>query len=208
MAATRTDRKGPARSPAQVGPHLELARAAAAGDNAAAGQLLREVAPAVGRVVQAILGGQHPDVDDAAQQALIGFVRALPGYRGDCPPISYATTIAIRSALAFRRRARLAHARHDPAALDFIATDRPSPGDQAAAERRKQALRDLLCELPIEQAEALAMRVVLGWSLEEIAVQANAPLNTVRSRLRLAKERLKLRIERDAALLALLEVTR
>jgi RNA polymerase sigma-70 factor (ECF subfamily) len=56
-------------------------------------------------------------------------------------------------------------------------------------------MRELLAELPPEQAEALAMRVVLGWSLEEIAVQSRAPLNTVRSRLRLAKESLRKTIE-------------
>ena len=50
------------------------------------------------------------------------------------------------------------------------------------------------------------MRIVLGFSLEEIATQSGAPLNTVRSRLRLAKERLRSRIESDPALRETLEV--
>jgi len=44
------------------------------------------------------------------------------------------------------------------------------------------------------------MRVVLGWSIKEIATHSGAPLNTVRSRLRLAKEALKSRIEEDPGL--------
>jgi RNA polymerase sigma-70 factor (ECF subfamily) len=63
-----------------------------------------------------------------------------------------------------------------------------------------------LADLPSEQAEALAMRVVLGWSLKEIAVYGSVPLNTVRSRLRLAKEALRRRIELAPHLASALEV--
>lgn len=61
-------------------------------------------------------------------------------------------------------------------------------------------LRSLLDEIPTEQAEALTMRVVLGWSLDEIAQASRAPMNTVRSRLRLAKEALRKKIESNPAL--------
>ena len=50
------------------------------------------------------------------------------------------------------------------------------------------------------------MRVVLGWSLEEIAAHTQVPVNTVRSRLRLAKEAMRRRIEADAALVEALEI--
>ncbi len=83
---------------------------------------------------------------------------------------------------------------------------RPSPGEEAAANRRKELLRSLLDNLPDEQAEALAMRVVLGWSIKEIAAHSGAPLNTVRSRLRLAKEALKSRIEENSDLVEALGV--
>jgi RNA polymerase sigma-70 factor (ECF subfamily) len=36
---------------------------------------------------------------------------------------------------------------------------------------------------------------VLGWSLEEVASATGVPVNTVRSRVRLAKEALRRRIE-------------
>src|ERR1700733_10408713 len=185
----------------------ELARLAASGDSVATGKLLRALTPRLVRVVRAVLGGAHPDIDDAIQQALIGFVQALPAFRGDCDPLGYATVIAVRAAVAVRKRVHVDHARRDDQAdADETPAQRLSPGDEAASQQRKDILRDLLAELPPEQAEALAMRVVLGWSLEEIAVHSGAPLNTVRSRLRLAKEGMRRRIEEKPGLIEELEV--
>lgn len=186
---------------------IALAREAATGDAAATSRLLRSLASRVVRVVRAVLGSSHPDVDDVAQQALIGFIQALPAFRGDCDPARYATTIAVRTAIGARRRVRLEHSRRDPGAdADAVASPAMEPGEEIASQRRKEVLRELLAELPPEQAEALAMRVVLGWSLEEIAGQSGAPLNTVRSRLRLAKESLRKTIESQPGLCEALEV--
>ncbi|HSO36620.1 MAG TPA: sigma-70 family RNA polymerase sigma factor [Labilithrix sp.] len=186
---------------------IALARLAATGDAAATSRLLRSLASRVVRVVRAVLGGSHPDVDDVSQQALIGFIQALPAFRGDSDPARYATTIAVRTAIAARRRTKVDRSRRDDEAdAETVATAQPGPGEEIAAQRRKEILRGLLAELPTEQAEALAMRVVLGWSLEEIAVQSGAPLNTVRSRLRLAKESLRRTIEAQPGLCEALEV--
>lgn len=186
---------------------IALARLAATGDAAATSRLLRSLASRVVRVVRAVLGGSHPDVDDVSQQALIGFIQALPAFRGDSDPARYATTIAVRTAIAARRRTKVDRSRRDDEAdAETVATAQPGPSEEMAAQRRKEILRGLLAELPTEQAEALAMRVVLGWSLEEIAVQSGAPLNTVRSRLRLAKESLRRTIEAQPGLCEALEV--
>jgi RNA polymerase sigma-70 factor (ECF subfamily) len=192
-----------------VSPLIALAREAAAGDSAAMSALLRTVAPKLVVVVRAVLGSHHPDVDDAVQQTLIGFVQGLPSFRGECDPMGYGRVIAVRTAVAVRRRARAKNAKNDDDAdIDTLEleTGRPSPRDTAFARRRKEALRDLLAELPPEQAEAFAMRIVLGCSLDEIAKESGAPINTIRSRLRLAKERLRARIESDPVLLETLEV--
>lgn len=188
-------------------PLRELARLAATGDGAATSQLLRELAPKLVRIVRAVLGAHHADVDDATQLALIGFVQALPAYRGDCEPLSYGRIIAVRAAIAVRKRARARSQRQEEeSAADRVAEARPTPGESAASAQRKNLLRELLDELPVEQAEALAMRVVLGCSLDEVAARAGAPVNTIRSRVRLAKERLRARIESDPTLVDLFEV--
>lgn len=182
---------------------VSLARDAASGDSAAMSKLLRGIAPKLIAVVKAILGAGHADVDDAVQQTLIGFVQGLPAFRGDCDPTGYGRVIAVRTAVAIRKRSRARDAKSDPSADADAIAGGVSP--DAFAERRKNALRDLLGELPEEQAEAFAMKIVLGFSLEEIAAQSGAPLNTVRSRLRLAKERLRTRIESDPSLRETLE---
>ena len=183
---------------------VALAREAAAGDGVATGRLLRMLAPRLGAIVRAIMGAGHPDRDDALQLALIGFVQALPAFRGECDPAGYAATIAVRTAVAARKRANIRDGRQEP--LPPEAADHVSPGQLAEARRRQEILRELLAAIPAEQGETLAMRVVLGWSLEEIAAHTRAPVNTVRSRLRLAKEAMRRRIEADAGLLEALEV--
>ena len=183
-------------------PLRDVARRAAGGDTDATAQLLKAIAPKLVAIVRAVLGATHPDVDDAAQHALIGFVQALPAYRGDCDPLGYGRVIAVRSAIAVRKRARALRARHDDDVdLEAMPARYASPKAEAAARQRKDILRDLLAELPNEQAETLALRVVLGCTLEEVARETGAPVNTVRSRIRLAKERLKARIESDPSLL-------
>ena len=184
---------------------MTLARHAADGDREATAKLLKMLAPRLARVVRAVLGASHPDLDDAIQLSLIGFVQALPAFRGECDPSGYATTIAVRTAVATRKRAHIHRARHEQA-TETIPEHAPSPSESVEAHKRKEIVRDLMGQLPAEQAETLAMRVVLGWSREEIAQHTGAPVNTVRSRMRLAKEALKKRIEGNVALLEALEV--
>jgi RNA polymerase sigma factor (sigma-70 family) len=176
---------------------LELARAASSGDVRATRQLLEQVAPRVVRAVRAVMGPAHPELDDATQLALIGFIQALPSFRGDCQPAQFAARIAVRTAGTTRRRAALRGSRHDPSAdLDTL----QAPAGELDAARRRDAVRRLLDDLPEEQAEALALRMILGWSIKEIAAATETPINTVRSRLRLAKEGLRRRVAEDPAL--------
>lgn len=175
---------------------IDLTRLAIAGDAQATRRLLEMVAPRVIRAASGVMGSRHPDLDDAVQLALIGFVQALPTFRGECHPAGFAVRIAIRASVAARTRARARSSRHD-ASVDLDTLEGTSEG---LAEVSRTVVRDLLEELPVEQAEALALRIVLGWSLQEIAEASATPLNTVRSRLRLAKEALRRRIQRTPGL--------
>lgn len=165
-------------------------------DPAEVSALLREVAPEMFRVVRGVLGADSPDAEDVLQQSLVALVQALPAFRRECSPAGYACRIAFRSAVRARRRIR-SRAR----AEELDDAEPPSrddlPSERSDARRRTDALRGLLDNLPEEQAEALGLRTMLGWSLEEIAEASGAPVNTVRSRLRLAKEALRRRIEAD-----------
>jgi RNA polymerase sigma-70 factor (ECF subfamily) len=174
-----------------------LARRAAAGDAVATRSLLESVAPRVVRTARTVMGAAHPDIDDAVQLALIGFIQSLPNFRGECSPALFASRIAVRTAGAVHRKARARRGRYDDAVeIDTLAG---VPNDPHAS-RRREVVRSMLDDLPEEQADALAMRFMLGWSLQEIADASHAPLNTVRSRLRLAKQALRRRVEADPEL--------
>ena len=72
--------------------------------------------------------------------------------------------------------------------LDADPRGTTSPEEEACAAHRRETLRALVGGLPELQAETFALRVALGYSLQEVAETTGVPLNTVRSRLRLAKE--------------------
>lgn len=188
-------------------PLLGLAAEAARGDLEATRKLLDRVSPRIAGVARAVLGPGHAEVDDAVQQSLIAVMQALPRFRGECPPVAYASAIAVRVCVGMRRRGRARRQHEEALAAEPLSWEEPpSPGETTAAGRRKALLRGLLEQIPAEQGEALAMRAVLGWSLEEIAGASGAPLNTVRSRIRLAKEALRRRIEADPRLAEELDI--
>ncbi len=181
---------------------LELARAAATGHEGAARTLMTTVAGSMLRTVRKVLGAQHPDVDDVMQDAVIAFISALAEFRGDCYVKHYANRIAVLTAMAARRRLRSKDRLSAPNVALSELEDRGdvSPLGRALAARRRDLLRQLLDDMPESIAEALALRFMLGYSVEEIAVAADVPTNTVWSRLRLGKQRLR-KVLTDARLL-------
>jgi RNA polymerase sigma-70 factor (ECF subfamily) len=182
-----------------------IAEQARGGDSAAVRKLLDAVAPAMLGAIRAVLGRGDRDLEDVLQDALVGVVKALPSFRGESSVAHFARSVALRRALDQRRsRARRG------AEVDVLDERLPDPGTSPAASvvaaRRRQALRLVLGELRPEQAEAFAQQVIFGSSIEEIAHATNAPIETVRSRLRLAKTALRARISNDPALLELSEM--
>jgi RNA polymerase sigma factor (sigma-70 family) len=170
------------------------------------GALLKALAPGMIRAAHALMGAQHPDVDDVVQQALIGLVQALPSFRGECSHAHFASRIVARTVVTARHRAKVrADRRDDEIDVDAMESGAHSQSELVLAERRRRVVRELLDQLPEEQAETFALRVGMGFSLPEVAAATQVPLNTVRSRVRLAKEALKRRIDADPKLLELLE---
>ena len=184
------------------------ASAASRGDRNGTEVLLAALGPAIVAVVRAVLGACNPDVEDATQEAMLAVVRALPSFRGECTVRHYAVRIAVRSSLLMRRRqqtnrvvsADVEISAEGPTTARAASSTAMNAEQELAAARRRAALRELLDRLPEEQAEALTMRVVLGLSLEEVAETSGVPINTVRSRVRLAKEAMRRHLERTPVL--------
>ena len=200
--------------PARPDELLPLARAATEDADAAA-TLVGALCGGMLRIVRKVLGRGHPDVDDVTQDAVIALLTALLTFRGECSVEHFANRIALLTALAARRRARTRARTVEPetdsfadVAADADTGEHASPLATTVAARRRMLVRQLLDELPDVIAEALASHFILGYTVDEIAASSSVPANTVWSRLRLGKQALRRKLERDAELAEMLEVAR
>lgn len=179
-----------------------LARAAHAGDPQAMRTLLSSLGPAMLRVIRKILGESHLDASDVLQDSMFGLVKGLGGFRQECSVMHFACRVAVMTSLAARRERRR-RGWVDPSPLspevDQVPTRAPDPAALTEAAARRAVLWRLLEELPTTQAEALALHCVEGFTVEEVAAAEGCPIETVRSRLRLAKATLRCRIAEDLA---------
>jgi RNA polymerase sigma-70 factor (ECF subfamily) len=171
--------------------------------------LLLAVAPQVARAVRRVLGRSHPEVEDVAQQALAALVERLPLFRGESSVAHFAERIAVYRALTARRNAgvrrRFAAELMPPDIVSVATDDAVSPFAGAVGQARRALLLEALDALPPAQAEALVLHFLFDHTVAEIAAMIGAPDETVRSRLRLGKQALRAKIERDVRLGALRE---
>ena len=177
-----------------------------AGDATAIRTLLTSLAPSMLQVIRRVLGARHPDVEDTLQEAMLAAARALPAFRGECSARHFGCRIATFVAISERRRQpppsdRITDGTDDPESQPPASPE----ADWALAARRRELVRALLDQLPMAQAEALVLHCVGGLTVEELAGATGVPIETARSRLRLAKGALRLRIAGDAAAAELLE---
>lgn len=199
----------------------DLVRQCRAGDDdRAVRTLLIALGPPMLHVIRRVLGARHPDVEDALQEATVALIRALPAFRGDCSTRTFGRRIAACAAIDVRRRYNRAPARVGGPNVDFdvdidarpgtaaepdVGVEDPRGVDWALAARRRELVRRLLDELPEPQAEALVLHCAAGMTVDELARASGVPLETARSRLRLAKAALRLRVASDPAASDLLE---
>lgn len=189
-----------------VDPLAPISRAAAQGDAQAIDTLLLSVTPAMLRAVRGVLGGGHRELEDVLQESAIGLVAALKTFRGESTVLHFGCRIAVLTALAARRRLRESGKEPLDAGEELpLASREGSPIELLLAVRRRALLRELCDALPIAQSEALVLHCVLGFTVEEIADAGQVPPNTVRSRLRVAKETLRAKINADPTLREALE---
>ena len=161
--------------------------AAIAGDRRALEVVVSRLLPRLRNLVRYLVRGDS-DADDIAQEAMVAVVRGLPTFRGEGALESWADRVAVRETFACLRRARRARDRIDRGA-DLSVVPHPEGGPDAYAERRRMAR--LLDQLPDDQRHALVLHHVIGLSVPEIAAEIGAPIETVRSRLRLGMGRLR-----------------
>lgn len=131
------------------------------------------------------LGVPDRSVDDAVQDVFVVVHRRLADFQGRSSLRTWLYGIARRVARDQRRRdQRRGEAVELPAEVAGAAPDPRQAAEDAEALR---ALRGLLAALPDEQREVFVLAELEQMTAPEIAEATGAKLNTVYSRLRLAR---------------------
>lgn len=82
-----------------------------------------------------------------------------------------------------------------PENRDEEASDGPSPEEEVTERERRDKVRAVLATLPPDQSEVVTLSYVEGLSHSEIAERLGLPLGTVKSRMRLAYQKVKEAVE-------------
>lgn len=135
------------------------------------------------------LGVVSRDLEDAAQEVFIIAHRRLATFDRERPIRPWLSGIAWRVASDERKRARnrreLVGLVADPAAGGLSALDK------LQAEQARQLVHRALATIPGDQRIVFIMHEIDGFSMPEIQEALQAPLNTLYSRLRLARRKFK-----------------
>lgn len=172
-----------------------LAQAVTAGDAAALRRFFAILVPHLLRVSKRVLGSAHPFVEDVAHEAAYTVVSQLAEYRGEGTVLGFSRRVALLTAMNMRRRdqAQKRARIREGVDADALVSGEPDPEEQAASAALAPLVRSMLDDLPEPLAEAFGLNVLLGYTVQEIAESSSVPVETVRSRLRLAKQRLRAR---------------
>jgi RNA polymerase sigma-70 factor, ECF subfamily len=151
-----------------IGPRFpELLAAAQGGDEQGFAVLWRDLQPAVLRYFQVAAAEA---AEDLAADTWVSVIRSLGRFRGDERAFrAWVFTVARHRAIDWRRQA--ARRPTSPVPADLLA-ERPAPDDPVAAvleTRSTRAALALVAELPPDQAEVVALRVLGGLEVAEVA---------------------------------------
>jgi RNA polymerase sigma-70 factor, ECF subfamily len=132
------------------------------------------------------LGVPEADLEDAVQEVFVAAHARLHTFDRSRPIRPWLFGIAVRVAAEMRRGAR--RARWRPQLADALLDPDPSGPEEALAARQAQVLVDrALATLDFDQRVVMVMHDLENMTALAIAESCSVPLNTVYSRLRLAR---------------------
>lgn len=140
--------------------------------------------------------GADPSLaDELAQETLLMVWRKAALYSAEKgSPTAWIYTIARNLRTDFIRRQRSWHELTDEHAQSLPSNEPPT--DEVVSERqREMRVRRVLKDLPPDQLDVVNLAFIEGLSHAEIAQQLSLPLGTVKSRIRLAYQKLRTSLE-------------
>jgi len=137
--------------------------------------------------------GNPEAAEDTVQEAFLSVWRNAESYRQTRGQVRGWLLTVVKNRAIDALRAREARPKVGAALEDLgtLASDSPDPADDALRRIEAVAIRAALASLPQEQRETVELAFFSGLSYPEVAVKMGAPLGTVKSRMRLALERLR-----------------
>ncbi|HSC88919.1 MAG TPA: RNA polymerase sigma factor [Polyangiaceae bacterium] len=133
------------------------------------------------------LAGPHVDSDDLVQKAWIEACAAVPRFRGECSWRTYVSAICfrvwskhVRWSSRWLRRFTLARSEE---AVDGV-DDAPGASERLETQERRLRLYSALDRMSPKRRSVVVFHDLEGLELEEIARIVDAPVATVRTRLR------------------------
>lgn len=130
-------------------------------------------------------GAPDDVVDDVVQDVFVTAYRRLDELHWEVSPRGWLYGVTRRVAFRYRRSAARTARRKSAVAASANRSEHPHHRRDAA-----RALEAILEQVDERQREVFVMAELLGMSAPEIAAELETPLNTVYSRLRLARKRL------------------
>jgi RNA polymerase sigma-70 factor (ECF subfamily) len=153
-------------------------------------EIYRDYFPFVWRLVHR-LGVADSQLEDAVQDVFIVVHRRLPDFEGRSSIRTWLASIVRRVVADYRRagarKPALSRARTDTE-VDDLQTAHASPEERVMATEAARILYTLLAELDDDKREVFILAELEQWSLADIAVATGLNVNTVSSRLRLARD--------------------
>lgn len=180
--------------------HLKslMAKVSLERDKQAFSQLFDHFAPLLRAYSLAREPGAALVADELAQEVMIKVWNKAHTYKPDLAAVStWVFTLARNSRIDSLRRNGRFSTEIDPSGLfETIEDEGPGPFQVAQQKRLETQVHDGLKQLPIEQSQVLAKVYLEGKSHQETADELALPLGTVKSRVRLALQKLELLLKR------------
>jgi RNA polymerase sigma-70 factor (ECF subfamily) len=168
---------------------IDLMRRAGAGDSIAQRVLVTRLMGRAKRLAYALLRDRD-DACDVSQVALLAILRSAVSFRGDSTMERWADRIVVRTAL------RLSRSRRREAIGEIQERDIPSVPARSDAH---VIADECLTRLTDRQRTALVLRSGFGYTIKEIGELTNTSVNTVKDRLKRARELVREDLGREQA---------